>query len=289
MDPFKNINVRNAAVEQLVDSLTPLFQGLRIHSPIVKAGTKFFRVRIVGDRVSNIAEAGIPPIDKITKPGRLNDAGEQLGYFSMSRRSAYFEVGPGRGDHVILSRWVAESDFIFLHIGYQSDVFSALSSSRTGTEYNWASESRKTSERNRQVYDFLSNELTKVVESGNEWEYKTTIAIGRKFLGDGPHDGLLYPTIAMSGNSDNAAIKISSIPKLRLYAIEFNKLKTVDGMKMNIDQVDSSTTWNEHGEISWSGRHLQWKLTRPGQEAIAKAEDGEWVLYDEEGNEILPV
>lgn len=288
MNPFEGVDLENAKIEELTARLTPLFTDLRIYAPLVNQGTKFFRARVVADRVCNISEVGMPPASAITTWGRLNEPGEQLGYFSTSRRSAYFEVHPRVGDFVILSCWVAESSLQFLHVGYQSDVFSRMASSRTGEEFDWVSDTRRSSDNNREVYDFLSSELTKTVKPGNEWEYKTTVAIARKFLDNGPHDGLLYPSIAMKANADNAAIKRRSVSKLRLCAIEYNQITEADGMQMNYERVDSSVAWDDAGTINWNGRSLIWKVG-PGQTAVAKAEDGGWILYDTAGNEIFPI
>jgi hypothetical protein len=288
MNPFEGVDIKNAEIEELVDRLTPLFRGLQIRAPIVDKDSKFFRARIVKSRISNISEVGMPPASLITKLGRLNGIGEQVGYFSTSHRSAYFEVKPKTGDFIILSRWISESNLTFLHIGYQSDLFSTMASSRTGEEFDWALGTRQSNEQNRQVYDFLSSELTKTVEHENEGEYKTTIAIARKFLGDGPHDGLIYPSIAMKANADNVALKKVSVSKLRLYAIEFNRVKERNGMQINYDRIDSSVNWDKTGNINWNGRCLIWEVG-PGQIAHAKAEDGCWNLYDTVGKEIFPI
>jgi hypothetical protein len=287
INPFEGVEVENADIEELVARLTPLFRGLEIRAPIVDVGTKFFRARRVRDRVSSVSEVGMPPASLITVLGRLNGIGEQVGYFSMSRRSAYFEVHPKAGEFIILSRWIAESNLTFLHVGYQSDIFSSMKSSRTGSEYDWASETRQSSDHNQEIYDFLSSELTKTVDPGNECEYKTTIAIARKFFGGGLHDGLLYPSIAMKANADNAALKKESVRKLRLYAVEYNHVTAVNGMEITSDLVDSSVTWDETGKITWNGRPLIWELG-PYQTAHAKADDGFWTLYDTAGKEIFP-
>jgi hypothetical protein len=290
VDPFCDIDLKTAKIEELLDRLTPLFTGLQIRAPVIKAGTKLIRARKLnkGECIENIVDVGIPPPSKIVRPSRLNDIGEQVGYFSISHRSVYFEVHPKVGDIIILSRWITKSDMIFLHVGYQSDIFSSIASSRTGAEYDWAPETRQISKHNQEVYDFLSSELTKIVPDEKEWEYKTTIAIGRKFFGNGPHDGLLYPSIAMKANADNMAIKKESLSKLRLYAIEKNQITEINGMQINYERIDSSTTWDEDGKIHWNGRGICWEVG-PKQMVQAKVEDDEWVLYNDRGNEIFPI
>ena len=92
----------------------------------------------------------------------------------------------------------------------------------------------------------------------------------------------------MSGNTDNVALKVGSLKKIKPYAVEYNQITGLEGFKMDLDLLDSAVNWNNNGRLNWNGRRLNWQLG-PGQEAAAKVEDGEWVLYDSDGSEIFPV
>jgi len=283
---IQTIDLNAFSIDELVEMITPLFKGLQMNAPIIKKGTKIYRTRIVKQKTKNISEVGVPPKNKITKLGRLNNAGEQIGYFSTSRRSAYFETTPKEGDFVILTRWILKQNLILVHVGYIEEAFGDLDSNRKGNEYGWAKETQGFNKRNKEIYNFLSQQFVKNVPVGEEYLYKLTISIARKFMKNGPQDGLLYPTIAMKGNTDNIALNPESLSKINLLSIEFNKIQEKKDFGFELTKIDSATKWNSVGDIVWNSRKLNWTIG-PGKMATAKAEDGEWVLYDEENKEIF--
>ena len=290
--PFRGIDVRSAPIADLQQCLQELFVGLRIAAPAIAAGAKFYRVRIVGDRipksiaelVPNIIDVGMPPKDRITRPGRLNDIGEQVGYFSDSRRFAYFEMSPKVGDVVILSRWISTCALSLLHIGYTDEALKKLGSARNPDEIAWAEATRCLDTRNWDVYGYISSEITKRVNSGDEAAYKTTIAMAKWFFGQGEHDGLIYPTIAMCGNANNVALKPDRVSKLRLTSVDFNRVTRVEGMNADLDLIDSAVQWDDAGAIKWNGRRIKWEIG-PGEEFTWADIDGENVAVNPVGVE----
>ena len=286
LDQLRAVDLEATDIPTLLEMLTPVFRGLALDAVVIPIGTRLFRGRIVTERPANIFEVGPPPAELIRSRGRLNDVGERIGYFSHSRRPAYFEVAPEIGDFFILSRWVLSEPVIPLHVGYTADASQSLNSAREVSTVPWYEKVNSRDCRTKEIYQFLSSEITKRIPKGSENAYKMTIAIGKKFFLDGPHDGLLYPTIAMNGNADNIVILPKSFGKIRLVAIEFNKVSKREGLIYTADYVDSSVQWNSNGDIMWNGRGLKWELTPDCFPTTSRIVDEEWLLFRPDGTEI---
>jgi hypothetical protein len=142
---------------------------------------------------------------------------------------------------------------------------------------------------NNFISSYLGSKFTQVVESGEEYKYKLTIAIGRKLLMSNLINGLLYPTIAMSANADNIALKTEFFDlKMKLVSVEFVKVTEQKGMQYKLNILDSATRIDEKGNILWSGRRLHWVLRNRGEEIVVKSDGNIWVAYDKNGNRVDP-
>ena len=181
-----------------------------------------------------------------------------------------------------MSEWFHLEDTYLIHIGYAEKQFLEWKSSRSGREYKWVLDTVDLNSNAAKKYTALSEIIT-----GDSGDYLMSNAIAKVFMGGGPHSGIIYPTVAMSGNADNVAIKDQCIDKIALRWIEAVKVTEVKGAQITYDKIDSSTSWDENGEIVWSGRGLNWTLG-PSTEAKAIVEDGRWVLRDNKGDEIHP-
>ena len=290
---FDGIDVSKASIAELEEIVRRYIDRLEIISPSIPAGTKLYRARVCNKKIGNIKQIAPPPSEFITQRGRLNDIGKRIGYFSYSQRSARIEVRPQKGDTLYLTEWATTEDMYFIHIGYTKRKFKEWHSNRAG----WSSEYPKNifrfvdattslSETEKQKYNELSEILSADIQSPNE--YKMSIAIANVFLQDGPHDGLLYPTVAMHGHSDNFGIKETALKKLKLNWIEVFRTESVKKEVSEYTAIDSSVTWDGFGYIKWSGRRLQWTLAPRSGLGRFIVKDGRYVVYDSEGKEISP-
>ncbi len=284
---IKALVLSEVSISSILTKLYPIFKGFKLTMPYVKPGFKLYRLRIVNSKPKNISEVGMPPKKLINRYGRLNGIGEQMFYSSMSRRSTYFELGVKKDDFCVLSRWKSIDKLLLIHIGFSEDYHERLNSGRTNNNHPFTKISRKFSARDRMIYDFISNEFIRKAKEG--YEYKISIALAKKMLYNGPQDGIIYPSISAFGNIDNVAIKPDRINKIQLKSIEYVKVKNRENTQCEIDVIDSSTNFDEDGTINWNGRKLQWELRNKGDTGNAKVIDSEWVLFDDNGNEIDPV
>ena len=245
-NPFKSIRCLPINFESMVKSAFEFSQGIKICSPNLLPGTKFYRCRITDQPLENISELGAPPKDIINKNGRLNLAGESVGYFSFSHRTSIFEVNPVVGDVLYLTNWELIKEIYICHIGYAKKQFDEWDSKKSPHRYKWVIDTSELNEQEVNKYNILSDIVT-----GDRPPYLKSNAVGKVLMTRGLHAGLLYPSIAHGGNADNIAIKEEFLDIIYLNWIEVVRITKLDNGSVSYERVKWSDTWDSNGYISW--------------------------------------
>ena len=289
MQRIDTADIEKLTIDEIEKYLTPLFTGYHATVPRFEKGLHIYRGRIC-DKPSSLEEVTYPPPSSIKRLGRANGIGESLFYAANGRSVPFFELGCEPGDSIVLTKWRTTDKAVVNHIGYSQEIASQLDSGRSlGEIYDFIISTQSHSSLNAKVHDYLAYNFSKKIPESSQHNYKLTVAIARKLFKDKIFDGLLYPTIAMSGNSDNIVFKCDYVDKhLDFLSIEYIKIKRKYGTKYDIETLDSSTTLDRKGNFVWSGRPLRYILEEKGQELTMVSENGEWVAYDTEGNRVYP-
>lgn len=276
-------------IEDFEEYLTPLFRCYKVTVPRFERGLYLYRGRTC-KQPKNIKEITYPPAEIVKRYGRANSIGETFFYAATARAVPFFELNLKKGDYIALSRWKTTDKLLVNHIGFSKECREYLRSNRTLDEiYDFVKSTKSHGDLNSLVHDYLAYKFSKLVNSGEEHYYKLTIAISRKLFKSDIFSGLLYPTIAITGNADNILLKKDFVDtNLELKSVEYIEIKEARDRKYDIQVVDSATKINEKGDLLWSGRGLQWQLKEKGQELLVKSEGGEWIAYDRNGNRIDP-
>lgn len=177
-----------------------------------------FRVRRIEEFEEHlyISDLWSPPIEKVTKPGRLNDVNESLLYLSFDPITAIKESKISSDDKFSLAIFFLKSnDEQYDKEKQNSSVY--LRDARCFNEL----------EENERVYiqkinNFLHKEFTRVVEDGNEYLYKASWAIGKLIFEKINKDSIIYKS-CVNDSGFNIAFKNDSASK-RLkfnHAIQF--------------------------------------------------------------------
>jgi len=186
----------------------------------------------------------------------------------------FFECFVKTGDKFILSQWKTVSRLLVNNIGYLNDNIMGLQPKSLD----------ELKEANRLIRNFIDEEFTKNVNEGEEYLYKITIALAEKHFSDDIFNGLLYPSIAIEGRSDNLALKPHYVDKnLMIERVEFIKIISVKDFEYKIKVLDLATSFGKDGSIEWKGRPGKWYLKKKGDELILSVENGRWVARDKEG------
>jgi len=289
IERIESADLRTVSIRQLEEYLKPLFSGYKLNAPRLEKGLRLYRGRIC-DKPRDVRGISYPPPETITKYGRLNDIGEPIFYAATARGVAFFELGTKAGDTMALSLWESTHEALLNHVGFTDECSRALNSSRDLAEiYDFVRDTKHFGDLNNFVHSYLASKFAIRVQTGEEYKYKLTVAIGRKLLMGSLINGLLYPTIAMSANADNTALKTTFFhSSVKFVSVEFVRVTEQTGTRYRFNILDSATRLDEKGNILWSGRRLRWVLRNKGEEVVMKSEGGAWVAYDADGNRIDP-
>jgi len=287
---IKKIDLQITTIEELETLLEPLFTGYQVSAPRFNPPVYLYRARRI-ERPSKLEEVYYPKPELIKKLGRINNIGEPFFYAATARSVPFFELDVQPGEHVTVACWKTKKPLLLNHVGFTKECKDKLNSNRDLSQiYEFVKNMANFDETNKLVSNFLASKFVEIIPKGYEHNYKTTIAIAKKLLMGNLLNGILYPTIAMSGNADNVVLKPDYADNnLEFVSVEHIKIKERNGMKIEIDVLDSATKIENNGLFKWSGRKLQWKITEDGGELQMKSEGGGWHAYDKYGNKVDPV
>lgn len=286
---IESIDLQNTSIDELEELLSPLFIGYKVSAPRFEKGVYLYRGRIC-DKPSNIKDVNYPLPSVITSYGRLNNISESIFYGATARGVPFFELGVDVGDRIALSVWKSTERMLLNHVGFTDECTTLLNSKRNLDRiYEFVKETNNFGDLNNFVHSYLASKFSETIKKGEEYKYKLTIAIGRKLIMGDLFAGILYPTIAMSGNADNIAIKTEYVDSaMSFVSVEYIEVTERNGMQYKINTLDSATKLDSNGDILWSGRNLRWQLKNKDEEIVMKSEGGAWEAYDRSGNRINP-
>ncbi len=282
-------DLRTISIDELESYLKPLFTGFKINAPIIDKGFYIYRGRIC-EKPCNVRELSYPPAENIEEYGRINDIGESFFYGSTAYGVPFFELGCKVGQRIAIAVWKSNSTMLLNHTGFTEECKEILNSKRAlNTLHNFLKDTSGFGQLNNFVYSYLASKFVQSVETGKEYKYKITIAIGRRLLKGELFNGILYPTIAMSANADNVVLKTDYFDKnMHFVNVKYVEVTERKGTVYEAKVLDTATKLDGEGNLIWSGRNLQWTLRNKGDEVVMKAEGGIWVGYDRNGNRINP-
>ena len=286
---IESIDLQNTSIDELEELLNPLFIGYKVSAPRFETGIYLYRGRIC-DKPSNTKDVNYPLPSVITSYGRLNNISESIFYGTTARGVPFFELGVDVGDRIALSVWKSTERMLLNHVGFTDECTTLLNSKRNLDRiYEFVKETNNFGDLNNFVHSYLASKFSETIKKGEEYKYKLTIAIGRKLIMGDLFAGILYPTIVMSGNADNIAIKTEYVDSaMSFVSVEYIEVTERNGMQYKINTLDSATKLDSNGDILWSGRNLCWLLKNKDEEIVMKSKGGAWVAYDRSGNRIYP-
>ena len=271
---IRRLDLKVVDINIIKEKLKPLFVGYTLRAPIYEPGLKLYRGRVCNEKPNKIEDITYPPAKLITKYQRVNRPGQSVFYCCAGRRVPFFECFVKTGDKFILSQWKTISRLLVNNIGYLNDNIMGLQPKSLD----------ELKEANILIRNFIDEEFTKNVNKGEEYLYKITIALAEKHFSDDIFNGLLYPSIAINGRSDNLALKPNYVDKnLMIERVEFIQIISVKGFEYKIKVLDLATSFGKDGSIEWKGHPGKWYLKKKGDELILSVENGRWVAKDKEG------
>lgn len=277
IEEIRRLNPEVVDIDIIKEKLKPLFVGYTSRAPVYEPGLKIYRGRVCNEKPNNIEDITYPPAKLITKYQRVNRPGQSVFYCCAGRHVPFFECFVKTGDKFIFSQWKTVSRLLVNNIGYLNDNI-------MGLQPKSSDELKKA---NILIRNFIDEEFTKIVDKGEEYLYKISIALAEKHFSDDIFNGLLYPSIAIKGRSDNLALKPNYVDKnLMIERVEFIQIISVRDFEYKIKVLDLATSFGEDGSIEWKGHPGKWYLKKKGDELILSVENGRWVARDKDGKTV---
>lgn len=234
IDKIEAFNLRTVSIKELENELKSLLRGFKIIVPKLNSGIYLYRGRIC-DKPLNLDYIIYPPSNSIKCLGRVNDIGQQLFYAANSRNVPFYELSANVGDRIALGTWKSKTRMILNHVGFTSECKTILKSDRNlESIYKFVTDMNNFGESNNLLHSYLASKFTPIVNKGEEWRYKLSIAIGNIFLTGDIINGLMYPTIAMLGNADNVVLKPEYLPvHMKFVSVEYAEITKKEGMRFS--------------------------------------------------------
>lgn len=279
-------DLSKASIDDLKRVLAPAIEGRLVTVPVLNAGTPLYRARVIG-KPTHIRDVSYPPAS-LTPLGRVNREGAPVLYCSSAREGALFEVRPRSGETVVVVKWTTTEPMVVHQVGYSTNALNQLKSGRTPE--SWAVFAEEPGgAAHAEITDFLATTFVRVIERDESAEfYKLSAAIAEMLFAQDMFHGLLYPTVALSANSDNLAVKPSFADQhLSFVEAEFLQIQKVSDHAFEVLPLDLAQSLDTDGSIAWRGRPKQLVIP-PFGTLVLTAENGRWVARDVNGQIVEP-
>lgn len=269
-------------MEELVAAVKYVHRGCRIKLVGLESGKRLFRAVRVSELPIHRSRVGYPPASVITQLGRANDVNESLFYASIgdapgleprsNMLACVWECKVRDGDLLAVGEWEVLDRITLYPFGFQAPEMSSMI---RGAQ-SWIQESTP-AETMAIINAWESDEFTRIVEPGNEHEYRMSIALtkyslGWRFEGEPVDrvDGVVYPSVAARLNCDNICLTPQVADnKLALLGVRLLSARNLrffrDGEEHPEDDAvgaadvtlhESSYACDETGEIKWPPRWI---------------------------------
>ncbi len=284
---IEKMDLKTSSLKDIQLLMEPFFEGLSLQGMGIKPNdVNIVRGRIC-DKPTHISEIIYPSSEYVKHYGRVNDIGQSMFYGSVGKGVPFYELGAKVGDKLILGVWNNLAEMVLVQIGFTSEAAKRLKSSRElHSIYNFAKETGDGDDLNEMVYNYLSQIFTLKVGDSDNHLYKISVTISNILTQLGEISGIMYPSIAVSGNTDNIVLKPDFVDRnLELFSVEYVRIVEVHEQEYRYETLDTATSIKPNGEIEWSGR----LLTYSSEGSIgASIYDNQWKPRDVSGNRIKP-
>jgi hypothetical protein len=264
---IQHIDLAEISIEEIKEIIRPLFTGYTLDTPNLSAGIDLFRGVMYTDKPDNISFLSYPP-KELAKENRSSRKNHPFFYAATSRQVPLFELRLLENDTLVLSRWKTKKEILVNNIGYSEENFKMLNSNRENPKWiNAENDIPTQNELNNYIQNFLAKTFSQIISKNNPNLYKITIAIAEKHYSEDESvnvlfDGILYPSIPMSANGDNLAIRQSFVDEgnLEFMEAEWIQIKNVHDMKFDVEVLDWANSITSEGKINWKGRLQLWDV-----------------------------
>jgi hypothetical protein len=209
-----------------------------------------FRARDLNQltRPRSASELSYPPRES-AGAGRANAEGEQVFYATSRFAPSFMECGLKPGEYVICSRWRNVGTLVLRELGLANHDPSA---------------------QERLYRGLFTNSQSSI--------YAYSAEVARRIMGDRAIAGIVYPSSAVGGQSENFALKPSAVDQaLRALDASLYRVKKSDDDSHVLEEIDFARA-GANGALVWLG-----KPARHNGQLKVVTEECEYRAYDAKG------
>lgn len=280
--------LKDADEKDIQEIIKKLITGYQSSIPSIPPNFTVYRARIIdGNNPELVSEISYLPAKYVKGYNRGSSPGQSAFYCSDQPFAPFLEVKCKDGDLVALSTWRTKSHLVLNHIGFTKKTGTMLKSTTDiSGVHAFVSRTKNHSELNSMIYEYLAFIFSRPIE-GNTEEiyYKLTSSIANIMMSSEVIQGLLYPTVQMWANANNILLKPSFVDEhMDFVNVEVGKIRHENGNYI-FDRIDSATNANMiDGKLAWSGRPLEWNITKRGMYTAEGTAKGVWAIREPSGN-----
>ncbi len=251
---LEKLDLNFAELKDVIPTVNRIFNLYAIACPVFPPPIKIYRAVKWNERPTNIEQLIHPKPECIKTYSRCNDIGVTYFYGSFNWEPTLFELRVNEGDYIVLSLFQAIDNLELTPIGFTEAVFDRLDSHRTPhPEARPKNVEIIERDSNKIVDEFIAESFTKIVNVGEEYKYKISVAISKFFMCNEHIDGIIYPTISMNADSENVALKPESVlHKLQLANTVYAKVGKNNGFFYQLVPEFISNRVALNGDLFWA-------------------------------------
>lgn len=213
---FSESQLRRLTVEALKNRLRTELGGMERAVKYITAGNIIYRGVPWDRRPDLIEQLSYPPLDKVTKLGRLNRPGQSVFYGSCAGPGVFYELKAREGCLIAFSEWEVMRPLWMHNLGYHSDALERLGATPNGARLPLTEPIASETRRNNRLRKKVALAFTADAPPGFEYRYKQSVALTEFWCGHqqqlpispgGPQTeevaGVIYPSLQMKGDADN--------------------------------------------------------------------------------------
>ena len=136
-----------------------------------------YRGVLCQQRPNKIDQVSFPPVDKVTKLGRVNRVGKPMFYCSLAGPGVFYELRAKQGDLIALSEWEVAEPLWMHNLGYHQDALRRMGAPDGAMRPRLTNPTPNENKHNAGLRRQLSLAFTEDVREGREYRYKQSIAI----------------------------------------------------------------------------------------------------------------
>jgi hypothetical protein len=181
---FTDARLRDKNIDALKRYLRSKLSGYRVAFSYITPDNLLYRGVPWQQRPSKINQLSYPPVDRVTRLGRVNRIGKPVFYCSRAPEAVFYELRAKEGDLIALSEWEVTEPLWMHNLGFQEDALRRLGASDVAIRPRWNNPIPNEIKHNARLRQQISLAFTEDVRDGQEYRYKQSIAINELLFDD---------------------------------------------------------------------------------------------------------